>query len=199
MVEQRPSRTLSGAPTETRRKVLAATSELIARRSYRSVTVDAVARASGVSKSTIYRHWASRQDLVLDGFTYRTDELTEVADTGDALADLGTYLSRIAFSLRFAGAASTVVGLIGDAIDDDEFAVRLRGTVIRSRRRGFLVIIVRGQQRGQLRQDVDVATVVDALYGAVHHRLIVTGQPIDDRFVSSLVSLARSALLPSTR
>src|SRR3982751_6526853 len=96
---------------ETRRRVIAATVELI----------DRIARASGVSKSTIYRHWSSRQALVLDAFTSDTDESTEVADSGDAMADLRTYLLKLAFRLNVCGAAPIMIGLIGDALDDHEF------------------------------------------------------------------------------
>ena len=70
-----------------------ATIDLMERHTYGAVTIDAVARASGVSKSTIYRHWPSRQVLVLDAFTHETNRLTEVADTGDALADLAPLSS----------------------------------------------------------------------------------------------------------
>jgi AcrR family transcriptional regulator len=149
--------------TETRRKVLLATAELLDRLSYGAVTIDAVVRASGVSRSTIYRYWSSRQQLVLDAFALKTDEQTKVEDTGDALADLRTYLSRLAFCLEFGGAASIVAGLIADA-----------GAPGRRR-----------------------AGAVDALYGALHHRLLVTRQPIDDRFLTGLHAVAVSGLQPS--
>ena len=187
---------VAGPVTETRRRVLVATAGLIERSTYRSVTVDAVSRASRVSKSTIYRHWPSRQQLVLEAFTFRTDEMTAVADTGDALADLRTYLGKLAFCLQHGGAASTITGLIADSIHDEALATSLRTTMIRSRRREFIAILLRGQRRGQVRPDVDLTTVVDALYGAVHHRLLVTGQPIDPPFLSSLGVLAAAAFRP---
>jgi AcrR family transcriptional regulator len=179
---------------ETKRKVILATIGLIDRHTYRSVTIEAVARASGVSKSTIYRHWPSRQVLVLEAFTDKTDRLTAVSDSGDALADLRTYLAKLAFCLDFGGAASTVSGLISDAIDDEEFARSFRSTLVRERRRTFVAILLRGQERGQIRSDVDVSVVVDALYGAIHHRLLVTRQPIDERFVAGLAHFAASGL-----
>src|SRR3954469_21695053 len=141
---------------ETRRRVIAATVELIDRIGYRSVTIDAVARASGVSKSTIYRHWSSRQALVLEAFTSDTDESTEVADTGDAIADLRTYLLKLVFRLTVCGAGPIMTGLISDALDDAEFAESFRVKVIESRRHAFLQILRRGQHRGQIRADVDL-------------------------------------------
>src|SRR4051812_28292866 len=179
---------------ETRRRVLAATVELIEKIGYRSVTVDSVARASGVSKSTIYRHWPSRQALVLDAFTSDTDESTEVADTGDAIADLRTYLLKLAFRLNVRGAGPIMRGLISDAINDEEFATSFRANVIEARRHAFLQILLRGQHRGQIRKDVDLRSVVDALYGSIHHRLLMTGDPIDEPFASALTDFARLGL-----
>lgn len=187
---------LSAPVAETRRKVLDATIELIERLSYDAVTIEAVARASGVGRSTIYRHWASRRVLVLEAFTHKTDLMTAVSDTGDALADLRTYLLKLAYCLGFGGAASIVSGLISDAIQDEEFAGLFRRTMVRERRRTFLAILLRGQERGQVRTDVDVPAAVDALYGAVHHRLLVTRQPIDERFVTALVDVAAAGLAP---
>jgi len=179
---------------ETRRRVIAATVELIDRIGYRSVTIDAIARASGVSKSTIYRHWSSREAVVLDAFTSDTDQSTEVADTGDAIADLRTFLLKLAFRLNVHGAGLIMTGLISHALDDPEFAQSFRTKVIEARRDAFLQILRRGQSRGQIRKDVDLRSVVDALYGSIHHRLLMTGEPIDEPFASALTDFARLGL-----
>lgn len=183
-----------GRGGETRRRVIVATVELIERVGHRSVTIDAVARASGVSKSKIYRHWSSRTALVLEAFTSYVDESTEIADTGDAIADLRTYLLKLAFQVSIGGVGPTVAGLISDSLGDDEFAESFRARVIKPRRRVFLQILLRGQQRGQIRRDVDLRSAVDALYGSIHHRLLMTGQPIDGPFASALTDFAQLGL-----
>lgn len=186
----------SATVAATRRKVLDAAGDLIDRVSYRSVTIDAVARASGVSKSTIYRHWPSRQVLVLEAYTLKTNRSTVVPDTGDALRDLRHYVTALVACLGPRDhAASTVTGLIADALADEAFAALYRATLLRERRHLFLAILVRGQQRGQIRADLDLETVVDALYGAIHHRLLVSGQPTDLPFVDGLIDLVARGLL----
>jgi AcrR family transcriptional regulator len=175
--------------------VLDAVGELIDRVSYRSVTVDAVARASGVSKSTIYRHWPSREVLVLEGYTRKINRSTVVPDTGDAFRDLRHYVTALVACLGPTDhAASTVTGLIVDALADDEFAALYRRTLLRERRHLFVAILVRGQQRGQIRADLDVETAVDAIYGAIHHRLLVSGRPTDLGFVKGLIDVAAGGL-----
>lgn len=181
---------VSATVAETRRKVLDATADLVDRVSYRSVTIDAVARASGVSKSTIYRHWPSREVLVLEAYTRKTNRSTVVPDTGDALRDLRQYVMALVSCLGPGDhAASTVTGLIADALSDEEFAALYRRTLLRERRHLFVAILLRGQQRGQVRADLDLETTVDALYGAIHHRLLVSGRPTDLSFVDALIGV----------
>jgi|JI7StandDraft_1071085.scaffolds.fasta_scaffold379665_1 AcrR family transcriptional regulator len=50
----------------SRARMLAAATELMVEGGVRAVTVDAVADRSGVAKSTLYRHWASVQELLVD-------------------------------------------------------------------------------------------------------------------------------------
>ncbi|KRE67347.1 hypothetical protein ASG92_15205 [Arthrobacter sp. Soil736] len=173
-----------------RLRVLKAASVLVDRLTYDAVTIDAVARASGVSKSTLYRYWPSRQLLVLEAFTYKTNLLTSVDDTGDVARDLHAYLVALTYCLKVGGAASTVANLLAEAIRSEEFAVQFRQTLLRERRQGFLEILLRGQRRGQIRDDVDLVMVIDAVYGAIHHRLIATGQDIDGAFLRHLTHFA---------
>jgi Tetracyclin repressor-like, C-terminal domain len=61
-----------------------------------------------------------------------------------------------------------------------------RRTMLSARRAAIMEVLERARARGELRRDVDLPVVVDALYGAVYHRLLMSGEPIDGWFVSSL-------------
>jgi len=50
----------------TRQRVLEAADSLLLEGGPRAVTVDAVVARSGVAKTTVYRHWPSHQDLLVD-------------------------------------------------------------------------------------------------------------------------------------
>jgi AcrR family transcriptional regulator len=189
-----PRSNVRGPATRTLRKVMSGTIELIERHSYQSVTVDAIVRASGVSKSTIYRHWPSRESLVLEALTHRTNVATNTPDTGDAFADLHTYIAKLAAYLNFGAGASTVANVVRDALNDDDFGDLLRATMVHNRRRTFATIIRLGQTRKQIPPDIDVEIVVDALYGAIHHRVLVTREPLDKAFVDGLAALAARSL-----
>lgn len=84
-------KTLDPRVARSRAKMLDAATELLVESGPRSVTVDAVAERSGVAKSTLYRHWASRQDLLVGLFRSHQPELPELpAELGfeDALVVL---------------------------------------------------------------------------------------------------------------
>lgn len=172
--------------SEIRLRVLGAASELVDRLSYDEITIDAVARASGVSKSTLYRHWPSRQILVLEAFTYKTNLLTHVEDTGDVRRDLHSYLAALTRCLDEGETASTVANLLAEAIRSAKFSRLYRQTLLRERRQGFLAILQQGQRRGQIRNDADLGVAVDAMYGAIYHRLVATGEAIDAPFLRQL-------------
>lgn len=184
----------SGGNESTRRKILAATVSLFDRLDYGSITVDAVARAAGLSRATIYRHWPSRQLLVLEAYTARISDLLAPPDTGDAIDDLRTSLAQLAFCLDFGGAASTVSGIIVEAIADPEFGRLYRRIMLRERREVFGSILARGQKGGQVRHDIDLDVAIDAIYGAVHHRLLVSRQVIDGPFMKALVDITINGL-----
>ena len=48
---------------------MAATLELLAERGFQETTMEAIAASAGVGKNTIYRRWASKEDLIADAET----------------------------------------------------------------------------------------------------------------------------------
>src|SRR5262249_8508113 len=71
------------------KKVLDATLALVAERGIEATSMDAVARASGVSKATIYKHWPDKQALLLEMLADVNGlRLRPVFDSGNTRADL---------------------------------------------------------------------------------------------------------------
>lgn len=85
----------------SRAKVLEAATTLLIETGPRSVTVDAVSDRSGVAKSTLYRHWESRQDLIVDVF--RSNDPGSIDPDPD---------------LCFVDALREVVGAMADSFSD---------------------------------------------------------------------------------
>ena len=106
-------------------RVLTATIELLGESGVSGFTVDEVARRSGVAKTTIYRHWPTREALVIDACSRISDE-QEVPDTGSLDGDLTAILTNIGHLLGTARWSSVLPSIIDVAERDPEFAAILR-------------------------------------------------------------------------
>jgi AcrR family transcriptional regulator len=81
---------------EAHERVLRAALDLFGERGIDATSMDAITRTSGVSKATIYNHWANKEVLLLDVMLMVSglDRDSEDVDSGDICHDLSTVLSR---------------------------------------------------------------------------------------------------------
>ena len=79
---------------DAHQKVLKAALELIADRGVEGTSMDAIAERSGVSKATIYNHWANKEALLIEVmlFVNGLDRIPPDPDTGDPCRDIAIVL-----------------------------------------------------------------------------------------------------------
>jgi AcrR family transcriptional regulator len=171
-----------------RAAVAAATTEILAERGYDGVTFDDVATRAGVHKTSIYRRWPTKADLVLDVMHSRSDAVIEMPDTARLDADVLAFLRDVAAHVTSPlGRALLVATMRTREGDDEEDSLRRRFWEQRfDRARARLE---RAKQTGELAADADTALMVEALVSPIHFRALVSGAPIDDRFLRSLLRL----------
>jgi AcrR family transcriptional regulator len=106
-----PSTTVSTEKAERippRARILAVARELFYRNGIRAVGVDAIAEAAGTNKMTLYRHFASKDELVADylresaRLAAASRERLEAEHPRDALAQLRGWIARMAERLASA-------------------------------------------------------------------------------------------------
>ena len=85
----------------SREKVLRETYRLLSEEGFSGVSIDGIAKRSGVAKTTIYRHWQSKADLMLDACSKLGKRVTS-PDTGDLREDLTILLTQMARKLKTA-------------------------------------------------------------------------------------------------
>lgn len=175
-----------GRSEDARRAVLEAADDLLVEKGFAGVTVEGIAAAAGVSKQTIYRWWNTKTDVLLDTFLDDAAELAS-ADRGDLAEDLRTHLRRLARFLGREDAGAVFRALIGHAQHDAAFALTLRTRYLDEQRRRDRLPLDRAVSRGELPPDFDVPAAVDRLVGPLYHRVLITGDPVDDAFVDSVV------------
>jgi AcrR family transcriptional regulator len=152
----------------------------------RGLTMQAVAQRSGVSKATLYRWWPDKAHLVLDAYRSKSARDISAAVRGDLRPDLVAHLGHIAYALTQLNSAPAVAAITLAAAEDESFGALYRATLLRERRQALLDVLLAARRRGQVRVAVDLDVVVDAAYGAIHHRLLLSRAPIDGAFVTAL-------------
>jgi AcrR family transcriptional regulator len=172
---------------EVRREVLDAAGELLFAEGMGAFTIDKVANRSGASKMTIYKWWASKGALALDGYFAKVEPELAFPDTGDIEADLRTQLHAFVHVVRDSPAGLVIAELIGQAQSDPDLKAAYLQSYSSPRRVLAVEALTRAKDRGQLRSDLDPETVVDQLWGACYHRLLLPDQPITVEFVDALV------------
>jgi len=183
---------------EVQRAALEATLDLVDNPSigYRGLTMEAVARRAGISKATLYRWWPSKAHLLCEAYVAKANRDIPLPGAGDLGEDLREYLHHIAFALGHLGTGRTIAEVILAANVDPAFGDLYRHTLLADRKRSLRHLLERARAAGQLRADADLEVVVDMAYGALHHRLVVSHEPIDGPYVAGLATLLARALVP---
>ena len=104
--------------------------------------------------------------------------------------------SKGALALDGTPAGRVVTELIGQAQTDEDLATAFRSLYSSERRRLAGERLLRAKEQGQIRDDVDVQILVDQLWGAVYHRMLVPDEPVTDDFVVALVSHLIDGITP---
>jgi AcrR family transcriptional regulator len=176
---------LDGRVRRSRDRVLTTAFELLSENGVGGFTVDEVARRSGVAKTTIYRHWPSREALVLDAAS-RISAEQEVPDTRSLEADVTAILANLGHLLGTARWSSVVPSIVDVAERDPEFA-DIHGKIQRGHAAPLREVIERAAGRGELSATADPSSMVSALIGPLYYRRWFSREPIDDQFVKMIV------------
>ncbi|AVT35641.1 TetR/AcrR family transcriptional regulator [Plantactinospora sp. BB1] len=181
---------------EVRAAVLAAAGRLLLRDGMRAVTFDRVATEAGASKMTLYKWWPSPGALAAEAYFTQSRSTLDFPDTGDLRADLIAQVSAFVRLLKDEGAEKPVTELIGAAQLDPALAEAWSESYALPRRELARTRLRTAQRQGQLREDADLDIIVDQLWGACYHRLLVLRVPFDESIVARLVDHALYGAAP---
>jgi AcrR family transcriptional regulator len=170
-----------------RSEVLEAAAELLFAEGMAAFTIEKVANRSGASKMTIYKWWPSKGALALDGYFHKVEPQLAFPDTGDIEADLRAQLHAFLRVICDSAAGRVIAELIGQAQSDPELKAAYLQRYSSPRRALAVAAMEKAKERGQLRAGLDAETVVDQLWGACYHRLLLPDQPLTHEYVDALV------------
>ncbi|ORA64534.1 TetR/AcrR family transcriptional regulator [Mycobacteroides franklinii] len=170
-----------------RDEVLQAAGDLLFDEGISGFTIDKVAALSGASKMTIYKWWPSKGALALDGYFRKVEPELSFPDSGDIERDLRTQMRAFLGIIRDSAGGRIIGELIGQAQIDPELKDAFLQRYSGPRRALAVAAIRRAQERDQLSAGADPEVVVDQLWGACYHRLLIPDQPLTEGFVDALL------------
>jgi AcrR family transcriptional regulator len=167
--------------------VLAATLEELGRVGYRALRIEDVAARANVHKTTIYRRWPEKADLVRETLQTMFDERTSAPDTGSLRGDLLEIGNQV-LTLASSGYGQALIRMAmteGASGDLREIVDSVRSRKDAMRRK----ILDRARARGELRPEVDGELLMTTLVGSIHHSIFAMGCAPSAIDVTALVEL----------
>lgn len=185
-----PSSPSTGTSTDERvlrskAVVLRTTSELLIAKGVSGVTIDEVARRSGVAKTTIYRHWRSRSELVIDACSLLSTS-QQTPNTGSLEGDITALLLNLA-QLLMTAKWPLVLPSIVDAAERDPELAAVYSRIQLGHSAPYLQVIERGKQNGEVPPATDGSTMVAELVGPLFYRRWFSREALNERFIISVV------------
>lgn len=168
--------------------IAAAVRDLLATSGYARLTMDHVAYTAGVSKATIYRRWHNKAEMVAECVSGLSYDMIRFPDTGDTRGDLVDYLRSMVEAI-FDPRGAMVTNLLAEFLHHPELAAAFRERIPVRYDAQYRAMIDRCVARGDVRSDVEPDLVGNLLIGAVYHRVLLMGQPVDDTAVEAIVDL----------
>lgn len=139
-----------------------ATLTLLRTKGPRSTTVQAVTSLSGIAKTTIYRRYRDRRDMLSAALSRVA--LPEPLDPDTSAPDRLRWL--IAQAVRTIEAGVGYGGFAAMLTDEDPDFTSVFRQILDRQRIELQAVIDTGKTAGSIRADVDAATLIDAVVGA---------------------------------
>jgi AcrR family transcriptional regulator len=181
--------------------VMATTYELLSAEGLAGVTVDAVARRSGVAKTTIYRHWPSREALLLDACA-RLGPHFDIPDAGSFPKDLRALTQRLVEQLLDGPYAGILLSLMDAAERNPDLAAVLAAAQTKLVE-AVRTVLARARVRGELRRLPDPSNVAALILGPLLYRRLFSHEPLSEGLfkliVDNVVSTAGGTRDPAPR
>lgn len=158
--------------------VTAATFDLLAEVGFARLSITAVAQRAGVGKPAIYRRWRSKADMVVDLLDRSAPVSLRDPRTGTFRGDLIALCRQMVEATR-GDTGRLQLALVADLPFDAELASAYRERLLATRGQVVRTVVERAVRAGEVRGDTDPELVADIATGVIHHRLSVTGTPVD--------------------
>ncbi|MEU5704030.1 TetR/AcrR family transcriptional regulator [Streptomyces aurantiacus] len=202
-MQSRTSAPRPGRPrsVEADAAILAATRAALVELGWSKLTMGDVAGRAGVAKTTLYRRWAGKNELVVDAVAVLFDEL-ELPDRGSLAADVEGVVLEFAALLERPEAKTALMAVVAESTSDAALRDRIRSSIVDRQKHLVMEGRARAQARGELpaeSDDPETAArssdlIFDVIAGAVVHRSLVSSKPVDTDWARDFTRLLLGGL-----
>ena len=151
--------------------MLQATLELLAEVGFEAMSIEAIATRAGVGKTTIYRRYSSKDELVADAIE-NVREAVLIPDTGSLWGDMDALIENAAQSTLTPLGRQTVAMIISSAASNPNFARLYWEKYLKPRQQAFAIVIERAKGRNEMAAELDSDLVFDTMSGIMLYALI---------------------------
>ncbi len=156
---------------ESHRAMLKATLELLAEVGFDAMSIEAIAARAGVGKTTIYRRYSGKEELVADAIESLRQDVV-IPDTGNLWSDLDVLIENAALITLSPLGRQSVAMIISSASSNAQFAQIYWSKYMQPRRQAFAVVLERAKARHEVEEDLDSGLVFDTMSGIMLYALI---------------------------
>ncbi|NEQ70847.1 MAG: TetR/AcrR family transcriptional regulator [Symploca sp. SIO2D2] len=151
--------------------ILRATLELLGEVGFEAMSLEAIATRAGVGKTTIYRRYNSKEELVADAIERMRQDVV-IPDTGNLWRDIDELVENAAQITLTPLGRQTVAMIISSASSNSQFAQIYWNKYLQPRREAFAVVLERAKQRDEIQAELDPGLVFDIMSGIMLYALI---------------------------
>ncbi len=179
---------------DAHRRILDATLAICAIEGFRDLTIESVARTAGVGKSTIYRHWRSKKELIQEAIARESLNLGRNVDSGDLEKDLRTFIANLVVLLS-SPAGHAIANLVGEAQANPAVATLVAATWDVHRRGALVTLLEAHRSELEIRSTIDPERVSEAVFGSLFMRRIIMGASLGEADVNAVSDLVLHGML----
>ena len=180
---------------KAREAVIRSTLALLKRVGFHELGIEAVAARAGVGKTTIYRWWPNKAELVIAAFVSAVEDELRFPAGGPVLDAIHEQMKRWAQIFR-SPLGQIVATVIGAGQSEPEILQAFRAHWVEPRRVEARALLEEAKNKGEIRRDLDPDLILDLLYGPLYLRLLLRHAPLDEPCVDTVFKVVTSALSP---
>ncbi len=181
--EAPPEVRVGGRSARVVAEVLRATAEELAKVGYLALRMDDVARAAGVNKTTVYRRWPTKMELVTEAMRRERERRSVAPDTGSLREDLRIMLRAFVEQGRSPLARAWL-----SELGNPEVRAIMRGSRHQLESQ-WVAVIARGMARGELPPDASPLFLIEVLVAPIVGRLVRGEELPTEEFCTQVIDL----------